>query len=195
GNRTSAARPAASAAGRRDALTEHGEDEGNDAYDDRGRQRSGNEPCQRADDAAGGNRADQSTQRGPQDDADDNDPQQNNGIERIDMAQQAGTLLLPRRRRGQRLAVDHPDDAVYACGNPAGKIPAPEFRRDDFVDDAFGGGVVERAFKAVADFDAKLAVVLGDDEDRTVVDLLAPDLPCFRDPDRILLDGFRRRRR
>ncbi len=78
------------------------------------------------------------------------------------------------------------------CGNPAGKIAAREFRRDDLVDDAPGGDVGQRAFEAVADLDAQLAVVLGDDEqDRAVVDLLAPDLPGLRDPDRILLDGLR----
>ena len=64
-----------------------------------------------------------------------------------------------------------------------------------FVDDALGGDVGERAFEAVADLDAKLAVVLGDDQQRAVVDLLAPDLPGFRDPDRILLDGLGLRRR
>src|SRR6478672_10866983 len=95
-------------------------------------------------------------------------------------------------RRGQLLAVDHADDALDACGNPAGKIPAPESRRDHFIDDALRRDVVERAFEAVADLDAELAVVLGHDKQGAVVDLLAADLPSFRDPDRILLDGFGR---
>ena len=103
--------------------------------------------------------------------------------------------LCPRLRRGQLLAVDYSDDPVDACGNAAGKIPAPESRRDDFIDDALGGDVVKRAFKAVADLDAKFAVVLGNNQQCAVVDLLAPDLPGLGDPDRILLDGFRRRRR
>ena len=115
-------------------------------------------------------------------------------IERIDRGHTvgAGTLPLLRRRR-QRFAVDHPDDPVDAGGNAAGEIPAPEFRRDDLVDDALGGDVGQRAFEAVADLDAQLAVVLGDDQQRAVVDLLAPDLPGFGDPDRILLDRLRLR--
>ena len=55
------------------------------------------------------------------------------------------------------------------------------------------GDVGQRAFQAVADLDAQLAVVLGDDEQRAVVDLLAADLPGLRDAQRILLDGLGRR--
>jgi len=105
-----------------------------------------------------------------------------------------GLAPLPRLWRGQ-LAVDHGDDAVDACGDSTGKVAAPEFRRNDFIDNAFGGDVVQRTLEPVADFDAKLAVVLGDDKERAVVDLLAPDLPGFRNPDRILLDGLGRRGR
>ncbi len=111
------------------------------------------------------------------------------------MAQQPGTLSLPRLRRGQLLAVDRGDDAIDACGNPAGKISAPQSRRNDFIDNAFRGDVVERTFQPVANLDAKPAVVLGNHNKRAVVDLLAPDLPGFRNPDRILLDGFRLSRR
>src|SRR6202048_462105 len=79
--------------------------------------------------------------------------------------------------------------------NPAGKVAAPELRRDDFVDDAFGGDIGQRALEAVADFDAKPAVVFGDHEDRAIVDLLASALPGISNPDRELLDGFRLCRR
>ena len=95
-----------------------------------------------------------------------------------------------RLRRRQLLAVDHPDHAVDAGGNAAGKIAGLEFRRDVLVDDALGGGVGERALEPVADLDAKVTIVLGNDQQRAVVDLLAPDLPGFGDPDRELLDGF-----
>ena len=96
--------------------------------------------------------------------------------------------LPPRRGAGNGSPSIDPDDPLDAGGNSAGEIAGPEFRRDDLVDDALGGDVGERAFEAVADLDAQLAVVLGDDQQRAVVDLLAPDLPGLRDPDRILLD-------
>ena len=64
-----------------------------------------------------------------------------------------------RRRGGQRFAVDHGDDARDAIGNATGKIAGPEFRRDDFVDDASRGNVGETAFEAVTDLDAKPVVV------------------------------------
>ena len=104
-------------------------------------------------------------------------------------------LPMRRLRRRQLLAVDDPDHPVDARRDAAGEIAALEFRRDVLVDDALGGGVGQRAFEAVADLDAQAAVVLGDDEQRAVVDLLAADLPGFRDPERELLDrlGVRRR--
>ena len=110
------------------------------------------------------------------------------------MAEQAG-ILLPLRRRGQRLAIDDAKDTVNAIGNTAGEIAAAEFRRDDLVDNALGADVGERALETIADLDPQLAIVLGDDENGAVVDLLAADLPGLRDPERILLDGFRLGRR
>ncbi len=93
-----------------------------------------------------------------------------------------------RLRLRQLLALGDPDHAVDARRNATGEIAALEFWRDVFVDDALGGGVGERAFEAVADLDPQAAIVLGDDEQRAVVDLLAADLPGFRDPQRELLD-------
>src|SRR5438445_619997 len=49
----------------------------------------------------------------------------------------------------------------------------------------------ERALEAVADLDAQVMVVLGNDEDRAVVDLLTPDLPGLGNADRELLDCLR----
>ena len=78
---------------------------------------------------------------------------------------------------------------------PPAKSPLLNFGVMIFVDDALGGDVGERALEAVADLDAQMAVVLGDDQQRAVVDLLAADLPGFRDPDRKLLDALGLRRR
>src|SRR5665213_4457787 len=70
-----------------------------------------------------------------------------------------GIRLRSRGRRRQRLAVDHAHYAIDAVGNAAGEIAAAEFRRDDLVDDALGGHIGQRAFEAVTDLDAQLAVV------------------------------------
>src|SRR5882724_10927436 len=95
-----------------------------------------------------------------------------------------------RLRRRQWLAVDHLDDAVDARGDAAGKIAGLEFRGDHFVNDAVGGDVGQTSLKPIADLEAQMMVILGDDQKRAVIDLLAADLPGVRDPDRILLDGF-----
>ena len=60
------------------------------------------------------------------------------GKSRIDIVHQSNPLPcdVPPAPAPARLAVDHPDDPVDACGNPAGEIAGPEFRRDDLVDDA-----------------------------------------------------------
>lgn len=63
--------------------------------------------------------------------------------------------------------------------NAAGEIAAPEFWRDNLVDDPLRGRVVQHALEAVTDLNAQLAVVLGDQKQRTVIDLLAPELPLL----------------
>ena len=160
--------------------------------------RSQKKPGEPADRAAGCGRADQPAQRLAQDRADGGDDDNEERIDRIEKADPVGEILAVRRlrrRRGQRLAVDHGDDARDAGGNAAGEIAAAKFRRDHLVDDAPRGDVGEAALEAVADLDAELVVVLGDHQQRAIVDLLAPDLPGFRDPDRILLDALRLRGR
>ena len=100
-----------------------------------------------------------------------------------------------RFRRRQLLTIDHPNHPVDACGDASGEIAGLKFWCDVFVDNALCSGVGEAALQAVSDFDTQMTVVLGNDKQRAVVDLLAPDLPGFRNADRILLDGFRRSRR
>src|SRR5713101_5292732 len=78
-----------------------------------------------------------------------------------------------RLGRRQRLAVDHLDDAVDARGDAAGKIAGLEFRGDHFVDDAVSGDVGETALKPITDLDAQMMIVLGNHQQRAVVDLLA----------------------
>ena len=119
-----------------------------------------------------------------------NSTNENKGIERVDIVERIPGAPMRRLRRRQLLAIDHPDHAIDARRNAAGEIARLEFRRDVFVDDALGGDVGERAFEAVADLDAQVTVVLGDHEQRAVVDLLAADLPGLGHPDRELLDRF-----
>jgi hypothetical protein len=123
-------------------------------------------------------------------------------------------MMAAKRRRGNRSS-RWAGALKLCCGSGAGN-GSPSITRDDPLDAAeippakspvlnFGVMIssmmrlavtsVSAAFQAVADLDAQLAVVLGHHQQRAVVDLLAPDLPGFRDPDRILLDGFRRRGR
>lgn len=65
-------------------------------------------------------------------------------------------------------------------------------RRDDLGDDALSGRVGQRAFEAVADLDAHGVVFLGDHQQRTVIDLLAAQLPLLGHAQRILLDALGR---
>ena len=81
--------------------------------------------------------------------------------------------------------------ALMPCANlfsrNSGAIVSAMMRRDV--------ASVSDALEAVADLDAQLAVVLGDDEQRAVVLALAADLPRVGDADRVRLDrlGLRRR--
>jgi hypothetical protein len=76
------------------------------------------------------------------------------------------------------------------AATPPPKSPALNFGVMSSSMIALGGSVGERAFEAVTDLDPQPAIVLGDHEQRAVVDLLAADLPGFRDTQRKLLDGL-----
>ena len=56
---------------------------------------------------------------------------------------------------------------------PPAKSPCLKSGRDDVADDALADEVGERAFQAVADFDAHGPILLGDQQDGAVVDLFA----------------------
>ncbi len=110
---------------------------------------------------------------------------------------QSGDAL--RRRAqfglGQRLALDHAQDAIDAGVDAAVIIAALEGRGDVLLDDAIGRRVGQRALEPVADLDAHLAIIERDDQQDAVVHLLAAELPLLDDADRILVDllGLRRR--
>ena len=160
-------------------------------------QRSGDEPGDDADDAAGRRRAERRPEHAPRRmPPRTSRPNRTNGLSGVDVSRASpAPANVPARGAGNCSPSMTPIIRSIAGANAAGEIAGLEFRRDDFVDDAPRGGVGERAFEAVADLDAQMAVVLGDDEQRAVVDLLAPDLPGFGDADRELLDGLLARRR
>ena len=100
-----------------------------------------------------------------------------------------------RLRRRQALSLDQLNQRVGPGRDAAVVIAGAKMRRDHVAHHPLCDGVGDRALQTAADFDAELAVVLGDDEDDAVVDARAADFPGVGDADRVLLDGFRRSRR
>ena len=80
---------------------------------------------------------------------------------------------------------------VDAGIDAAVEIAAAKARNDDVFDDAIGDGVRQHAFQTVPDFDAQLAIVLRDQQQRAVVDAFAAELPLLDDAHGILLDRLR----
>ncbi len=99
----------------------------------------------------------------------------------------------PRRR--QAFSLDELHQGVGSRRNAAVEVVRLEVRRDDFGYHSLRDAVRDRAFETAADFDAKLPVVLGDDEDDTVVDARSADLPGVCEADGVLLDRLRLSRR
>src|SRR3990167_5312842 len=91
----------------------------------------------------------------------------------------------------QRFALNHAENAVHTGQQAIMETTLPELRQDDFLDDALGDGVGQRAFQAVANLDAQRAVVLRYQQQGAVVHALAPQFPLLGHTDGILLDGFR----
>jgi hypothetical protein len=86
----------------------------------------------------------------------------------------------PRPLR-EGLAFDHLQYCVQSSFDTSSEIAFAEPRHDDFLDDTVRDGVRQNAFKAVADFNAELSILLGDEEDRAVVESLLTDFPRFGD--------------
>ncbi len=145
------------------------------------------------DQAAGGERATHATEEAPEDRAAD----QRKDEQERQQVDQAGDTSRGRAELGLRqgLALDHTHDAVDAGADAVVVIAALERGRDVLLDDAVGRRVGQRAFEAVADLDAHLAVVQRDQQQHAVIDLAAAELPLVDDADRILLDDLGLRRR
>ena len=83
--------------------------------------------------------------------------------------------------------------ATIACTpslDAAVEVVRLELRRHDVADDAARRRVGQRAFEAVADLDAHLAVVRHDDDEHAVVLALLAELPRFEHARRVLLDAL-----
>src|ERR1700753_2873931 len=174
----------------RNTLTNQGEHKGDERDDDGGGHRSDEHPDQDAGNAARRNRAEQPPEQAAEHSGGDENAEDEEGIEQF-LDIRCRPIILLRLGRRQRFAVDHLDNSIDARPDAAGEINALEFRHDELVDDALAGDIGQRAFEPIADLDAKLVVVLGDQQDRAVIDPLAPDLPGIRAADRILFDGLR----
>ena len=97
--------------------------------------------------------------------------------------------------RGQRFACHHAGDLVDSRIDAAVIVLLRKTRPDGFGDDAIGDRIGQGALQAVADLDAHAAVVLRNDQQHAVVDVRSTNAPLLNDPDRVLLDLLRLRRR
>ena len=181
---------AAVAAGQSGEATAHQrEEERQQGAHDRDGHRAGQQPGRSAHDAAGHERSRQPAQRAPQHAA---RHQRDDQQYRRDAFQVAAFLRGALGRRRQRFTVDEPHDAVGSLGNAAVVVPFAEPGRNDLVQDAIGGGVVQHAFQAVAHLYPHPSIVLGDQEQHAIVHVLAAGFPGLGHPQRILLDALGR---
>ena len=71
---------------------------------------------------------------------------------------------------------------------PPAKSPCRNFGRDDRVEDGARSRIRERSFRAIPRFDAQLALLGSDEQERPVVLVLLPDSPGAKELVRIILD-------
>ncbi len=167
------------------------DDEGNDSGDAGHEQRTDEKPGRRADDAGAGNRAADIAENPAQERADGRHRDEQNQGEGADIETVGRRCRAPLHRR-QGLALAHYADDAIDAGLEAGcELSLAEQRRDGLGDDAVRGDVGQHALQPVADLDAHLLIVLGDDQNRAVVLALLSDAPCLGEADRVCLDGFR----
>src|SRR2546423_2389986 len=87
---------------------------------------------------------------------------------------------LPSQIGGRKLLpVDDPDHLVEARIDPTVEIPLAQQRNNGFRNDAVGSDVSEHTLQPPADLNAQIPIILGNNEQRAVVDLLAPELPLI----------------
>src|SRR5579863_3835239 len=87
---------------------------------------------------------------------------------------------------GQWLTADELHHLLERRVDAAVEVPLAEVRRQGLIDDAVAQCIGQDPLEAVADFDARAPIVLGDEQDGPVIDLLAAELPLFGHADRVL---------
>src|SRR6266853_1285413 len=192
---TASARPAAAGPARPPAAAaahsvDERDDESDQPADDREREHARGQPDDGAYDPSGNSGPDNPTEKAPEDciGHDERDEQQEYRLE-IDRAMYAVDDH-SRSRRRQVFSLDQFHERAGSGDDAAVEVVRLEVRRDDFGYHSPRDAVRDRAFETAADFDAKLPVVLRDDENDTVVDARAADLPGFGEADRVLLDSL-----
>src|SRR6516164_98342 len=80
------------------------------------------------------------------------------------------------------------DDVVDPATDAAGEIVGPKARNDGVLDDELRYRVGERSLEAVTDFDAHLAFVRRDDQQRAGILLFSSDLPMTPELVTVVLD-------
>src|SRR5262249_59990633 len=115
-----------------------------------------------------------------------------------DKRQDQSKYRAPRRRRIGSLrrallpflgvAGEHADDVVDAAGDATSDVIGAKARDDRVLDDKLGDGVGERAFEAVADLDAHLALAWRHDQQHAVVLALLSDSPAAAGLDAKILE-------
>src|SRR5690606_16977819 len=110
-----------------------------------------------------------------------------------DQEQQPGGLLFATALGGavafQRLAAEHLQHGVDTGANAPGVIALAKGRGDQVVDNQRRLRIGESAFQAIADLDADLAFVAGDNQQRAVVPVLLTDAPVAAQLDAEFLDA------
>src|SRR5690349_21751670 len=92
------------------------------------------------------------------------------------------------KRWRQWFAIDQFRQCVDSIVNAAIEITFAELWLDVLPDDTCGGGIRNRTFESVADFNAHVMVVLGNNQNRAVIGAHAPEFPFLADADAILRD-------
>jgi hypothetical protein len=77
--------------------------------------------------------------------------------------------------------LDHFLNGVNTGDYSARVILSPETRHDVIPNDAIRNGIGQNTFQTVANFEPKLTVFDGDQQDDAVIETFLADLPVFRD--------------
>ena len=180
-------------------------DQQHDERDDPGTGRDGDQRRQQPADAAGHRAADQRSadasehpieqrRRQPEEpqprEQDESDP-----VVEPPARMRRGAVRLRSAGRRQRFTGDDGEHPVDAGIDAADEVSTAKRRDDVFLDDALRRDVGQRALESLADLDAQLFVVLGNQQQDPVIDALAAEQPLIGDALAVLIDGLGLRRR